>query len=111
MALHHAEQGEVVDVRPYGTAIGGAQSIALFKSPQLEVMRLVLPTGHRMPSHKVAGDITVQCLEGRVEVDVEGSVMPLPAGHLLYLQGEVGHALHALQAASLLVTIVLAPVV
>jgi len=110
MALHHAGQGEPIDVRPYGATIGVAQSTALFKSAQLEVLRLVLPAGHRMPPHQVAGGITVQCLEGCVEVEAEGRVTMLRAGHLLYLAGEVGHALHALEASSVLVTIVLQPV-
>ena len=107
MALHHATQGEVIDVRPYGAAITGAQSIALFKSSQIEVMRLVVPVGHRMPSHQVAGEITIQCLEGAVEVEVDGRVTVLPAGHLLFVQGGVAHALHATQASSVLVTIAL----
>ena len=110
MALHHAEQGEVIDVRPYGGAITGAQSIALFKSAQLEVMRLVFPAGHRMPSHQVAGEITIQCLEGMVEVEVAGTVTALPAGHLLFVEGGVAHALRAIQAASVLVTVVLCSV-
>ena len=66
MALQHASSGDVIDVRPYGARIDGAQSIALFKSTQLEVMRLVLPAGHRMPPHHVPGEITIQCLEGVV---------------------------------------------
>ncbi len=107
MALHHAEQGEVVDVRPYGAAIRNEQSIALFKSTQLEVMRLVFPAGHHMPLHKVAGEVTLQCLEGAVDVHAEGRTHRLPAGHLLYLRGGVEHSVHAPQAASLLVTIVL----
>ena len=48
MALQHASSGDVIDVRPYGARIDGAQSIALFKSTQLEVMRLVLPAGHAL---------------------------------------------------------------
>ena len=107
MALQHASSGDVIDVRPYGARIDGAQSIALFKSTQLEVMRLVLPAGHRMPPHHVPGEITIQCLEGAVEVEVDGRVTVLPAGHLLFVQGGVAHALHATQASSVLVTIAL----
>ncbi|MDO5625280.1 MAG: cupin domain-containing protein [Pseudomonadota bacterium] len=108
MALDHATQGQPVDVRPYGSAIGQAQSVALFKSSGLEVMRLVLPAGHAMPEHKVTGEITIHCLEGVVDVDVGGAVTPLAAGHLLYVEGGVPHALLARQAASVLVTIALA---
>jgi quercetin dioxygenase-like cupin family protein len=60
-----------------------------------------------MPAHRVAGPITLQCLEGAVEVRTDERMTVLPAGHLLYLQGGVEHALHALEAASVLVTIVL----
>ncbi len=74
MALPHAAPAEVVDVRPYGARIGGAQSVALFKSDdELEVMRLVLPAGGHMPSHQVVGEITLQCLEGAVDVTAGGT--------------------------------------
>ncbi|MCA0326190.1 MAG: cupin domain-containing protein [Proteobacteria bacterium] len=107
MALQHARQGQVIDVQPYGAAIRDAQSIALFKSDQIEVMRLVFPAGHHMPTHKVPGEITIQCLEGRVDVDVAGRVTPLAAGQLLFVQGGVEHALSGIEASSVLVTIVL----
>jgi quercetin dioxygenase-like cupin family protein len=107
MALPHAEQGQPIDIRPHGPAIHGAQSIALFKSERLEVIRLVFAAGYKMPSHKVAGPITLQCVEGEVEVQAEGNTTVLPAGHLMYLKGGVEHALRALEASSVLVTIVL----
>ncbi len=107
MALPHAAPAEVVDVRPYGARIGGAQSVALFKSDQLEVMRLVLPAGGHMPSHQVQGEITLQCLEGAVDVTAGGDTQSLPAGHLMYLTGGAPHALTATEAASVLVTVVL----
>ncbi|MFV0681009.1 cupin domain-containing protein [Ottowia sp.] len=107
MALLHATQGEVIDVRPHGTAIEAAQSVALFKSAHLEVLRLVFPAGHRMPSHQVAGEITIQCLEGEVEVEVAGRTTTLSTGQLLFAEGGEPHALHALQPTSVLVTIAL----
>lgn len=107
MALSHASQGDVVDVRPYGSHIGGARSIALFKSSQLEVMRLVFTAGHRLPVHQVAGEITLQCLEGEVQVTVAGQPHTLPAGHLMYVAAHVPHELMAEVPASVLVTIVL----
>jgi quercetin dioxygenase-like cupin family protein len=106
MALPHTPSGEVIDIRPYGDKIHEAQSIALFKFPQLEVIRLVLPAGHRMPGHKVAGAITMQCLEGEVEVEANDRVTRLHAGHLMHLRPKVEHALHALKPSSVLVTIV-----
>lgn len=107
MALKHADPGQVIDLAPYGNGLAQAQSIALFKSEDLEVMRLVLLAGKTMPSHHVAGEITIQCLEGSVEVTAEGATHALRPGHLMYLPGRSPHALYAVDDASVLVTVAL----
>ncbi len=107
MALKHADPGQVIDLSPYGAALAQKQSIALFKSEDLEVMRLVLLAGKTMPSHDVAGEITLQCLEGSVEVSAEGATHLLYPGRLMYLPGRAPHALFALEDASVLVTVAL----
>jgi len=107
MALAHAQSGEPVDVRPLGAQLAGAQSVALFKSQDLEVMRVVLPQGKTMPSHSVRGEVTLQCLEGEVDIRLPDSVRPLQAGQLMYLGCGVAHALQARSDASLLLTIAL----
>ncbi len=107
MALKHADPGQVIDLAPYGSGITQAQSIALFKSEDLEVMRLVLLAGREMPSHHVAGEITIQCIEGSLEVTVEDVTHLLRPGQLLYLSGRSPHALFALEDASVLVTVAL----
>ena len=68
MALEHAHPGQAVSVKPYGTALASATTQALFKSTQLEVVRIVLRKGQHMPSHKVPGEITIQCIEGMVDI-------------------------------------------
>ena len=108
MAIPHASPGQPIDVRPLGPAIARARTAALFKTEQIEVMRLVLPAGKSVPSHKVAGEITIQCLEGKVELTAGGRSQLLCAGELLYLSGGVPHSLLAIGDASALVTIVLA---
>lgn len=107
MALKHADPGQVIDLKPYGAALAQKPSIALFKSEDLEVMRLVLLAGKTMPSHDVAGEITLQCLEGSIEVTAEGATHVLYPGHLMYLPGRAPHALFALENASVLVTVAL----
>ncbi|UAN04082.1 MULTISPECIES: cupin domain-containing protein [Achromobacter] len=107
MALKHADPGQVIDLKPYGAELAQKQSIALFKSEDLEVMRLVLLAGKTMPSHDVAGEITLQCLEGSIEVTAEGATHVLYPGHLTYLPGRAPHALFALENASVLVTVAL----
>ncbi|MES2951244.1 MAG: hypothetical protein V4858_22145 [Pseudomonadota bacterium] len=109
MAIPHAVSGQPVIVLPLANSPGERQTVALFKTNELEVMRVVLPTGKSMPAHKVAGDITVQCLEGSVAVVSEESTTAqiLEAGELMYLNGGVVHSLTGIKDACVLVHIVL----
>ncbi|HYP30316.1 MAG TPA: cupin domain-containing protein [Burkholderiaceae bacterium] len=107
MAIPHARSGQVVDILSPDDSLPSDQSYAVFKSDQLEVMRLMLPAGKAFPPHRVAGEITMQCLAGRVELDVEGVLQVLHPGQLTYLEGGVEHGLVAIEDAMVLVTIVL----
>jgi len=107
MAIPHARSGQIVDILAADGKLPSANSFALFKSEQLEVMRVVLPAGKAFPPHRVAGEITVQCLEGRLDVSVDGASQELRPGQLLHLAGGVLHGLVGLEDSSVLVTIVL----
>ncbi|NCT83408.1 MAG: cupin domain-containing protein [Comamonadaceae bacterium] len=107
MAITHAQPGQAVDVRPLGAGLAQAKTTALFKSFDLEVMRLVLMAGKSLPPHSVPGEITVHCLEGALVVTAEGRSHALAAGQLLYLAGGVVHGVTAVEDASALVTIAL----
>jgi quercetin dioxygenase-like cupin family protein len=109
MAIHHADPGEVVDIRPFGNQLSSSRTTALVKTDSMEVIRVVLPTHESMPPHRVEGEITVQCLEGRVQFSTGDSRCELTAGHFLYLRGGVLHCLLAIEDSSLLVTILLTP--
>jgi quercetin dioxygenase-like cupin family protein len=107
MAIAHANPGEAIDVRPLGSRLRSEKIVALFKSEDLEVIRLVLTAGKSLPPHKVPGEITVLCIEGSIDVTAEGKSHVLGAGQLLYLSGGVMHGVVALEDASALVTIAL----
>lgn len=107
MAIPHASSGQVVQILSSDGTLPSEQSYAVFKSEQLEVMRLVLPAGKAFPPHRVAGEITVQCLAGRLELDVDGTRQELRTGQLMFLAGGVPHGLLGLEDAIALVTIVL----
>jgi quercetin dioxygenase-like cupin family protein len=66
MAIPHAASGQLIDVQPLAGKLSEGRTVALFKSEELEVMRLIVPAGKTVPSHQVKGEITVQCLEGEV---------------------------------------------
>ncbi len=107
MAMAHAHSGQPTDVSPLGAALSAARTVALFKTDELEVIRLVLPAGKSMPPHKVAGAVTVQCIEGKINVTCDDGSHILNAGQLLYLPGGVQHGVVGIEDASALLTIVL----
>ena len=86
MALPHAQPGQVVDVGPLGDALRDAKTIALFKSRDLEVMRIVLPAGKGLPPHRVNGE-TPPMHRGRDHRRVDGATHAMRAGQLLYVTG------------------------
>ncbi len=107
MALPHATSGEVISLPPLGSALPQARTITLVKSDTLELLRVVVPAGKEIPPHQVAGDITIHCLEGVLEVDLDNETRTVRAGELLYLQGNQSHALRGIENSTALVTILL----
>ena len=107
MALPHASPGVAWNIAPLGEELAQARSVALFKSRQLEVLRLVLQAGEGLPAHKVRGEITIQFIEGEVSIDLHGSSRRLATAELMYLGAGELHAVTASTDSSLVVTIVL----
>lgn len=107
MALQHAVSGTALGVEPLHERLSTTKTAALFKARDLEVIRLVLLAGKSLPAHKVPGDITIQCLEGELSIDIDGTPNTLTAGELMFVAGNVPHAVTALSDASALVTIAL----
>lgn len=107
MALSHFSAGALIDVQPYGQALSKMKTAALFKTPHMELMRLVLPAGKKIATHQVPGEIIVQCLEGVLRFETDAGVTIIKGGQLLYLEGAITHALEAIEDASVLVTILL----
>lgn len=106
MAIPHATSGQVIDVRPQGPTKASVTT-TLVKTDRLEVIRLVVLTGKEIPAHKVSGEITVQCLEGRIAFSSGGATRELQAGQMCYLEGGTEHAVKGLEDASVLLTILL----
>ena len=107
MAIAHAAAGQVIDVRPLGERLKESRTTTLIKTDRLEVIRLVIPAGKEVPTHKTAGEITVQCLEGRVDFTALGRTETLQAGQLLWLSGNEMHSLKGIVDSSVLVTVLL----
>lgn len=108
MALTHARSGQVVSILPLGPQLAHSSTSAIFKASQLEVIRIVLSAGQELRQHDVPGEITLQCLEGSVELQTPGTTHRLRAGDFVHLQAGTPHGLHAQEDSSLLLTICLA---
>lgn len=107
MAIPHAAPAQAIDVRPLNERLPATRTSALFKCRDLEVIRIVLKRDESFPPHKVAGDVSIHCLEGCIEVTGPGFTTLLQAGEMLFLEGGTEHAVQARQDASALVTIAL----
>ena len=107
MAIQHAKPGELVDVRPLGSALASAQTKTLVRAEQVEVIRLVVPAGKEIEEHKAKGEIIVHCLEGKVAFTAFGKTQNLEAGKLFYLPTDEPHSVKGVENASLLLTILL----
>ena len=107
MSVPHAIPGEIVDVSPLGASLAMAETRALVKAKNFEVIRLVVLAGKEIPTHKAKGEIVVQCLEGKIAFTACGQTHDLVAGQLLYLPTGEPHSLRGIEDGSLLLTIVL----
>ena len=107
MAIPHAQPGEVIDVRPLGSALATAKTSTLFKTEKIEIIRLVMAAGKLLSEHKARGEITVHCLEGKLAFTAFGQTHELTAGQLLYLPAGEPHSVQCLEDASFLLTILL----
>jgi quercetin dioxygenase-like cupin family protein len=97
----------LIDIRPLGRKLKNGRTETLYKSDRLEVFRMVLLAGKAMPAHQVVGEISIQCLEGSVELTVAGTSQLMRDGDLICLAGGANHALKATEDSSILVTILL----
>jgi len=108
MAIPDTDPGEVIDVAPLGDALDRSRICAhkLVKTASLEVVRLVVPAGKDIAGHTAPGEVTVQCLEGAVDFTLAGRTHRLTAGRLVHMAAGTVHALHGVEDASVLVTVV-----
>lgn len=98
---------EVIDVRAASASEPGASPSSLVKSETLEVRRLTLPKGRRIPTHHASGEISVHCLEGRIAFTANGETREVGAGQLIVLTVGEPHSLVGLEDSTVLVTKVL----
>lgn len=99
--------GDVIDVRPLGSALAESKHVSLLETDQLKIKQMVLPKGKELPEHKAPGEITVQCIEGHIEFTSIGKADDLKPGQLVHLRTGELHSVKAIEDSSFLLTIFL----
>ena len=107
MAVPHAGPGDVINVQPFGTGLATAKTSTLFKTANVQVVRLVMSTDKEIAEHKAPGEIIVQCLEGKIAFTALGKTRELAPGQLLYLDAGTPHSVKCIEDASFLLTMLL----
>ncbi len=99
-----ANPGDAVDVWPLGHSLASAHARTLVRTSAVEVVRLIVRAGQKIPRHETKGELIVHCLEGRVTFTALGKTQTLAAGTLLDLPAGEPHAIEGIEDASLLLT-------
>ena len=61
MAIPHAQPGEVVDVRPLGAALAETKTRTLFKTENVEAVRIVMKSGKEISEQRIGLRRRRQC--------------------------------------------------
>lgn len=104
MSAGHVGAGEVINLQNLEGRPDDA-TLALVKTENMEVIRMVLPRGKDIMEHSVDGEISVQCIKGTVLFQMDNNAHELAKGDWLYLKGKQKHALYAKSDSVLLITI------
>ena len=84
---------------------GDRNARTLVELPNLRLVLVVMKRGARLREHHTNGRVTVQTLDGHVQMHLPGQEVDLPARHLLTFDGELAHDLEALEESAFFLTI------
>ena len=101
----HINSGEVINLGKLRKSMDVGASHALIRTEEMEVIRMALPQGKKMSEHSVDGQITIQCLQGEIQLNIGDAVRNLRSEDWLFLEGKVPHSLTVKEDAVLLLTI------
>lgn len=105
MALKHAKSGEVVDLSPLGDKLRGIKTSAIIKSEDFEAIRLIVRAESTIPTHEVAGNVMLHCLEGHVRLGLSNGEIDLKVGEWVFLDRSENHSISGVTDSCVLMTI------
>ena len=78
--------------------------ITLFKTDNLTSVLICMHTGSRIGENSIDGTVTIQVVEGEVELTADEEVVTLQTGQMVMLHHEVTHSLLATEETVMLLT-------
>lgn len=97
--------GEVINLYALDGDLPNDATLALIKTPDMEVIRMVLPGGKEVEEHNVDGEISIQCIQGKIRLTTGANNHELSKGDWLYLERNQPHSMKVISDTVLLVTI------
>lgn len=78
--------------------------ITLFKTDSLTTVLICMHTGSRIGENSIDGTVTIQIVEGEVELTADQEVITLHTGQMVMLHHEVTHSLLATEETVMVLT-------
>jgi quercetin dioxygenase-like cupin family protein len=91
--------------RESGAVRNGHRQVTLFHRTPVSHVLFAFDHMGTLPRHSVNGVVTIQVLDGRLVVEADGSSHELRTGHMLVLNPNVAHAVHAVGSSVMLLTV------
>jgi quercetin dioxygenase-like cupin family protein len=98
-----ATPGQIIDA--WSTWTDGEVKSVILRTTHMEVLRLHMNAGKRVPTYEAQGEITILCVQGRAMVEACGEVRELNSGQMLYLLINEPFSLFGVEETSLLITV------
>ena len=84
---------------------GKRNAMTLLKDHGLRVVLIVMHASTAIPSHQAESPLSVQVVEGRLQVRTDAEPVTLKKGHMLALRAGIRHEIEALEESALLLTL------
>lgn len=83
----------------------GHSAKTLAKHHDLRIVLIAMKKGTRLDEHRTGGAVSIQAIEGRVQLHVARKTIELPAGSLLALDRALSHDVEALEDSALVLSV------
>jgi len=102
------EAAERLRAEPHAS-VAGHRQLALVRRGPFSLILFAFEADGFLKEHKAEGDVIIQVLAGRLEVTVAGDVVSIGRGELVSLAPGQSHAVLALEASDMLLSICKVP--